>query len=437
MYSIGCEYLVEEAIADNSIPSETAAEAEAHAQSCAGAASGASENRKISVAPADAPESLKDFLTQFYAWYNDAAGSREFDCAKAADGSSNILYEIVGNGSCVRFSQYPGAYAENHWDRNDRDPRGWGRDGYLTSYSEHSGQTVDWVAKNIFNVSDADIETLKKQGEENGQFYIETAEDGSYTYYNIIGGVGDPFLDIAFGEILFDGSRYTVSYDIMFQEYSRYGNVSYKYTGTCVAVMEYKNLDGRYYWSMYSNTQSEPVPMQTEEPSAAPDLFAQMPEDYIFTSGVGGWGTVIKLNDDGTFTGSYSDHDYGDSGDGYDATMYVSEFSGRFTDPVKINAYTYSFRLADLQYQTGPAGETKIVTDDYGIRIREISSLAYGIDGGETFYFYTKGAPVCRLSEEFLQWMYMPMPSARTTHYLPYPGLYNEAQKCGFYTFTE
>ena len=51
-------------------------------------------------------------------------------------------------------------------------------------------------------------------------------------------------------------------------------------------------------------------------------------QDFTFMSGAGGWSTVLTIHPDGSFSGNYFDSDMGDSGDGYDATQYVSTFHG-------------------------------------------------------------------------------------------------------------
>ena len=76
--------------------------------------------------------------------------------------------------------------------------------------------------------------------------------------------------------------------------------------------------------------QPEPQAQQPQE-----DLFAQLPQTFVFSSGAGAWSTQISIKADGTFTGHYEDADAGDAGDGYDSTVYQCDFSGRFTPPVE------------------------------------------------------------------------------------------------------
>jgi len=57
--------------------------------------------------------------------------------------------------------------------------------------------------------------------------------------------------------------------------------------------------------------------------------------EFYFSSGAGGWYTVLHIHGDGSFDGHYQDMDMGDSGSEYpEGTLYSSDFSGRFTEPV-------------------------------------------------------------------------------------------------------
>ena len=61
------------------------------------------------------------------------------------------------------------------------------------------------------------------------------------------------------------------------------------------------------------------------------DLLETLPESFIFTSGVGGWGTDLTIAPDGTFTGSYHDSEMGAIGDeNPNGEVYVCAFSGAF-----------------------------------------------------------------------------------------------------------
>ena len=157
--------------------------------------------------------------------------------------------------------------------------------------------------------------------------------------------------------------------------------------------------------------------------------FAGIPEEvqFYFASGVGGWGTSLFLQQDGSFYGSFHDSDMGDSGDGYpNGTRYVCVFSGSFSEPSKVNEYTYIFRIDQIAYENEPG----IV--EYADGVRLIYSEPYGLDNAEDFLLYLPGAPLSALPEEFLGWVRYNDLSDTEDTILPMYGLYNENAEEGF-----
>ena len=155
-------------------------------------------------------------------------------------------------------------------------------------------------------------------------------------------------------------------------------------------------------------------------------IFKEMPSEYTFSSGAGGWATQITLNDDGTFTGHYSDSDMGDRGSGYPrGTVYICDFRGKFTQPQQIDAYTYSMRLEYLS-QDGTVGDVY-----YEDGIRYIVSSPYGFDNADEFFIYRPGIPMTDLPEGFRLWL-SAFFNVQTTDTLPYYGIYNAGGEEGF-----
>lgn len=121
--------------------------------------------------------------------------------------------------------------------------------------------------------------------------------------------------------------------------------------------------------------------------------------EFTFSSGAGGWRTVIRLNSDGTFTGRYSDSEMGSTGEGYpNGSYYISEFSGKFVNIKKVNDYTYSMELADLKFAK-TVGEEWIEDE-----ILYIASEPYGLESGKEFIFYLPETPITAMNEEFQSW---------------------------------
>ena len=84
-------------------------------------------------------------------------------------------------------------------------------------------------------------------------------------------------------------------------------------------------------------------------PKSEVSLPDDFPMDLEFSSGVGGWGTSLTLEQDGTFSGQFHDSDMGAIGEDYpNGTVYLCHFSGRFSDIEKVDEYSYSMTLSEL-----------------------------------------------------------------------------------------
>ncbi len=152
--------------------------------------------------------------------------------------------------------------------------------------------------------------------------------------------------------------------------------------------------------------------------------------EFYFSSGAGGWRTVLYIHEDGSFEGQYLDSDMGDQGEGYpNGTCYYSAFSGQFTQPERVNDTTYRMRVSGLAYEK-PLDEEEIVDD-----IRWCYIDAYGISGAEDVYLYLPGTPLAELPEAYRGWVgYYDLSQTEETE-LPFYGLYNEAEENGFSSY--
>lgn len=156
------------------------------------------------------------------------------------------------------------------------------------------------------------------------------------------------------------------------------------------------------------------------------NFFTSLPDSFNFASGVGAWGTSLDLNDDGSFTGQFHDTNMGESGENYpNGTVYLCDFSGKFSQPERIDDYTYSMYLEYLETEH-PAGE-----EFYENGMKHVYSDPYGFDNAEEFYIYLPGAPVSEIPYEFMTWSHLPLD---TTNYLPddFYGIYNVNEGLGF-----
>lgn len=120
---------------------------------------------------------------------------------------------------------------------------------------------------------------------------------------------------------------------------------------------------------------------------------------FHFSSGAGAWRTVLTILSDGSFSGEYSDSDMGETGEGYpEGSVYCSNFTGKFSQPVMVNAYTYSITLEELIYRRQPG--TKEIIDNTMYYYTD----AYGLYGAKEFLIYLPGSPLKELPESFLTW---------------------------------
>ena len=175
--------------------------------------------------------------------------------------------------------------------------------------------------------------------------------------------------------------------------------------------------------------QSAPGQPQTQTQAQQPqeDLFTQLPQTFVFSSGAGAWSTQISIQADGTFTGHYEDTDAGDAGDGYDSTVYQCDFSGRFTPPVEQKPHIYSMELESIHLNDTPGNE--VIQD----RVRYVSADPYGLDNAQEVMLYCPGAKLADLPEYFLLWTNQgPKEEVGPEDTLSFYGLYNVNESEGF-----
>lgn len=155
-------------------------------------------------------------------------------------------------------------------------------------------------------------------------------------------------------------------------------------------------------------------------------VFESMPRGFDFSSGAGAWGTHIDIENDGSFVGQYHDTEMGDAGeDNPNGTVFICNFSGKFSNPEQIDEYTYSMKLEWLETD-GNLGDTYIEDGTM-----YINSEPYGFDDADEFIIYAPGIQISDLPEGFVVWLYGFM-NVETTKVLPYYGIYNVSGEEGF-----
>lgn len=151
--------------------------------------------------------------------------------------------------------------------------------------------------------------------------------------------------------------------------------------------------------------------------------------EFYFASGAGGWRTFLNIEEDGSFSGEYSDSDMGSTGEGYpNGTYYYCKFNGKFTEAVKVNDYTYSMKIEEISCVNEP--ETSEIIDG----ILYYYATPYGMEGAEEVLIYLPGAPVSELPEEYINWVRNDMVDPDAVE-LPFYGLYNVTEQKGFSSY--
>lgn len=165
-----------------------------------------------------------------------------------------------------------------------------------------------------------------------------------------------------------------------------------------------------------------------EEPEEAEFSYEDLEDvEFWFASGAGAWSTVLEIESDGSFFGTYVDSDMGTTGENNpNGTRYVSNFYGKFGVLEKVNDYTYCAKIERLKTEEEPGSE------EYEDGVKYVYSEPYGIDGAEEIIFYLKGAPVDELPEGYLSWARCIKSNIDEETELPVYGLYNEAEENGF-----
>ena len=172
--------------------------------------------------------------------------------------------------------------------------------------------------------------------------------------------------------------------------------------------------------SAQENQNESSTESKTEETSQNKEMYLPntSPLTMTFSSGAGAWDSTLILSEDGSFVGNYHDADAGDSGDGYpNGTLYYCDFYGKFTQPEKINDYTYEMQLENIATKE-TEGDTEIKGG-----VKYIYTGPAGLEEVYDLYIYLPGAPLDELPERFLDWASIGLTDEDTT--LPFYVIFN------------
>lgn len=125
-------------------------------------------------------------------------------------------------------------------------------------------------------------------------------------------------------------------------------------------------------------------------------LFKSIPTKYVFSSGAGAWRTYLQLSLDGSFIGQFTDSEANVMDDDYElGTVYICNFKGKFSKPVRQTDYSYSIKLERLSMEDH-AGDEYTKNGQHFI----VMDSPYGMENTDTFTVYVPGYPTDLLPED-------------------------------------
>lgn len=177
------------------------------------------------------------FLYDFLIRYELFSGA-EYD---AENPSESLIMMSIASDSLINETVYEFGRIKTYTEESD--PRGWAWLGTFISDRE----TVDWLASNIFNLSEDGIAQAVNAAEEKKQLY---AEGDKYYGVNMRTGVG-LMPAVVVKECIKDGDVYWLGL-----EYDYDGKKDIRYAKT-----EYKMIDGVGYWTLHTFSENRPEEM--------------------------------------------------------------------------------------------------------------------------------------------------------------------------------
>ena len=162
--------------------------------------------------------------------------------------------------------------------------------------------------------------------------------------------------------------------------------------------------------------EEESIPVQTD--SAFQWIIDELAgKSFMFSAGVGAWGTSFTFEEDGRFSGAYYDAD---------ATERVeSEFTGQFIVQEELDEYTYHLTLEDFEI-TSETGKEEI---KWNLPTTYVDSAHGFQEGSYDFELYLPFKPKSEVTDMYLSWVYGQANNGYD--FLNTFGLYNLAHEFG------
>lgn len=344
-------------------------------------------------------DQLDGLLVRLYCISKDKVGnlSKPFDSATLDE---ETMYKRIISDDMQLTSLYPAiTYEPISADSKEAQKI----KGAAASYVRISKEDAAWISSNIFNISESFQRDFREQNEKAKTIYTDAKN-----IYSGSNPIDISKWSVRYESAISDGEKYYIRYYI--ENEDEIGAHGYFFVTASL-----KEIGGKKYWSIYSNENKDPEGV--DFPSAkklkqAKKKSPQLPSavKLLFSSGAGGWGTILNLNADGSFTGEYTLHNAFENVD--------QPFEGRFTNIQKINDFEYSMDLSYLSEED-----------------------VYGISGGNNFRLYLPGRSTADFSPQLGSWIkYAPNTGTGTSKIKSTLGdtvLYNCNEEYGFYEYNE
>ncbi|WP_049960336.1 SH3 domain-containing protein [Pseudobutyrivibrio sp. LB2011] len=155
--------------------------------------------------------------------------------------------------------------------------------------------------------------------------------------------------------------------------------------------------------------------------------------EFWFGSGAGAWRTTLRIKNDGSFYGEYSDTDAGSiSSEAPNGTKYYCAFNGQLGTLEKIDNLTYKTTINSISY------ENPKDTDEIVDGIHYFYTEPYGLENAGDIYFYLPGKNVNTIDSDEYSWIgkdFYDAPYDTEGWYLPFVVLANSNMHYAFHGY--
>ena len=186
--------------------------------------------------------------------------SADFDCENEQNMKNFITWNFGNPNTLIDFSLYSDHLYVPSYEQMEKDSNFYIQaniNDWQGIYM-YDAAGMDWILKNIYNVSDSMLKDLKTQdyyetlNDFNGKAYKELSYENGKYHVKSEQGWGGPGYETKIISAEKSGNVYHIKYDwIPETDYADFMELKHYY-----AIMEYKVIDGKGYWSVYKTSKN-------------------------------------------------------------------------------------------------------------------------------------------------------------------------------------